>query len=73
LTGQVLPIGGIKEKVLAAKRSGVRDVILPYENKVNVAEDLKSEQIDDIQLHYVKSMEEVAKLALDPSVPPLVS
>ncbi|MCU1239246.1 MAG: ATP-dependent protease La, partial [Candidatus Solibacter sp.] len=67
LTGQVLPIGGIKEKVLAAKRSGVREVILPHENEVNVAEDLKSEQINDIQLHYVKTMEEVVGLALEPS------
>ena len=67
LTGQVLPIGGIKEKVLAAKRSGVREVIIPYENEVNVREDLKSEQIGDMELHYVKSMEEVVDLALEPS------
>ena len=66
LTGQVLPIGGIKEKVLAAKRSGVREVIIPFENEVNVLEDLKSEQIGDIKLHYVKSMEEVVDLALEP-------
>ena len=65
LTGQVLPIGGIKEKVLAAKRSGVREVIIPFENEVNVREDLKSEQIGDMQLHYVKSMEEVVDLALE--------
>ncbi len=67
LTGQVLPIGGIKEKVLAAKRSGVREVVLPAENAVNVLEDLKSEQIDDIKLHYVKAMEEVVELALEPA------
>jgi ATP-dependent Lon protease len=66
LTGQVLPIGGIKEKVLAAKRSGVREVIIPLENEVNVREDLKSEQIGDMKLHYVKSMEEVVELALEP-------
>ncbi|MFN7996457.1 MAG: endopeptidase La [Bryobacteraceae bacterium] len=66
LTGQVLPIGGVKEKVLAAKRSGVREVILPFENEVNVREDLKSEQIADMQVHYVKTMDEVAKLALAP-------
>ena len=65
LTGQVLPIGGVKEKVLAAKRSGVRQVILPFENEVNVREDLKSEQIGDIQIHYVKTMGEVVKLALE--------
>ena len=65
LTGQVLPIGGIKEKVLAAKRSGVREIIIPAENEVNVKEDLKSEQIGDIQLHYVNSMDEVAALALE--------
>ena len=65
LTGQVLPIGGIKEKVLAAKRSGVREVIIPAENEVNVREDLKSEQIGDVQIHYVKAMEEVVELALE--------
>jgi ATP-dependent Lon protease len=65
LTGEVLPVGGIKEKVLAAKRSGVREVILPAENEVNVREDLKTEQIGDVQLHYVKTMDEVAKLALE--------
>ena len=66
LTGQVLPIGGIKEKVLAAKRSGVREVILPFENEVNVKEDLKSEQIGDIKLHFVHTVEEVMELALEP-------
>jgi ATP-dependent Lon protease len=65
LTGQVLPIGGIKEKVLAAKRSGVHEVIIPFENEVNVREDLKTEQIGDMKLHFVKSMEEVVDLALE--------
>jgi ATP-dependent Lon protease len=65
LTGQVLPIGGVKEKVLAAKRSGVTEVILPEENEVNVREDLKSEQIGDMRIHYVKAMEEVVDLALE--------
>jgi ATP-dependent Lon protease len=66
LTGQVLPVGGIKEKVLAAKRAGVVEVILPFENEVNVREDLKSEQIGDMKIHYVKAMEEVVDLALQP-------
>ena len=70
LTGQVLPVGGIKEKVLAAKRSGVREVILPFENEVNVREDLKSEQIGEMKIHYVKTMEEVVELGLEkPAVP----
>jgi len=41
-------------------------VILPAENEVNVREDLKREQVGDVQLHYVKTMEEVAELALEP-------
>ena len=65
LTGQVLPVGGIKEKVLAAKRSGVREVILPFENEVNVREDLKSEQIGEMKVHYVKEMAEVEALGLE--------
>jgi ATP-dependent Lon protease len=65
LTGQVLPVGGIKEKVLAAKRSGVREVILPFENEVDVREDLKTEQIGDMLIRYVRTMEEVVDLALE--------
>ncbi|MGA2716894.1 MAG: endopeptidase La [Bryobacteraceae bacterium] len=64
LTGQILPIGGIKEKVLAAKRSGVTEIILPAENEVNVKEDLKAEQIGDIKMHYVKTMDELVPIAL---------
>jgi ATP-dependent Lon protease len=67
LTGQVLPVGGIKEKVLAARRSGVREVIMPAENEVNVREDLKTEHIADMTIHYVNSMEEVIELALENS------
>ena len=64
LSGDVLPIGGIKEKVLAAKRVGIEHVILPAENRLNVEEDLKPEQLTGIELHYVRSMEEVLKFAL---------
>ena len=70
LTGQVLPVGGIKEKVLAAKRSGVREVILPFENEVNVREDLKSEQIGEMKMHFVKAMDEVVDLALEKPAAP---
>jgi ATP-dependent Lon protease len=64
LSGLVLPVGGIKEKVLAARRVGVTDIILPKENKVQVEEDLKSEQLGDLRMHYVDTIEEVVALAL---------
>jgi len=68
LSGNVLPVGGIKEKVLAAKRAGVHDIILPAENQMNVEEDLTSEQLENISIHYVKTIDEVLELAL-PSSP----
>jgi ATP-dependent Lon protease len=64
LSGNVLPVGGIKEKVLAAKRAGVRDVILPAENKMNVEEDLTPEQLENLAIHYVKTIEEALRIAL---------
>ncbi len=64
LSGNVLPIGGVKEKVLAAKRAGVVDVILPAENKTNVEEDLTPEQLENVQIHYVKTIPEVLQFAL---------
>jgi ATP-dependent Lon protease len=68
LSGNVLPVGGIKEKVLAAKRAGVHDVILPAENKTNVEEDLTPEQLTGLTAHYVKTIDEVLEFAL-PSTP----
>src|SRR5437868_2250896 len=68
LSGNVLPVGGIKEKVLAAKRAGVRDVILPSENRQNVEEDLTPEQLVGLTTHYVKTIDEVLEFAL-PSTP----
>src|SRR5215470_4823442 len=68
LSGNVLPIGGIKEKVLAAKRAGVRDVILPAENKTDVEEDLTPEQLENLNVHYVKLIDEALEVAL-PSSP----
>src|SRR6202165_3620678 len=68
LSGNVLPVGGIKEKVLAAKRAGVHDVILPAENKTNVEEDLSPEQLVGLTTHYVKTIDEVLEFAL-PSTP----
>jgi ATP-dependent Lon protease len=64
LSGNVLPVGGIKEKVLAAKRAGVHNVILPAENETNVHEDLTAEQLRGVEVHYVKSIDEALTLAL---------
>jgi ATP-dependent Lon protease len=64
LSGNVLPVGGIKEKFLAAKRAGVKDVILPAENRMNVEEDLTSDQIDGVTIHYVSTIEQVLEIAL---------
>jgi ATP-dependent Lon protease len=68
LSGNVLPIGGVKEKFLAAKRAGVKDIIFPAENRTNVEEDLTPEQLEGVSLHWVTTLEEVLQIAL-PSTP----
>jgi ATP-dependent Lon protease len=67
LTGLILPVGGIKEKVLAAKRSGICNVVVPAENELNVKEDLKTEQLGDLKIHFARTMEELAQLVLLPA------
>jgi ATP-dependent Lon protease len=67
LSGLVLPVGGIKEKVLAAKRAGVTEVLLPHQNAPHVEEDLKKGQLEGLALHYVRTMDEVIALSLDPA------
>jgi ATP-dependent Lon protease len=64
LSGRVLPVGGIKEKVLAAHRLGVKEVILPKRNEKAVKEDLPDNVRSDIKVHLVSSIEEVLELAL---------
>ena len=66
LSGRVLPVGGIKEKVLAARRVGIREVILPRQNEKNVKEDLGEELRKDMTIHFVQTVEEVLLLALLP-------
>src|SRR3954454_13745272 len=66
LSGRVLPIGGVKEKVLAARRLGIREVILPKQNAKNVNEDLTPELRKDLTLHLVSTIDEVLALALQP-------
>jgi ATP-dependent Lon protease len=67
LSGRVLPVGGIKEKVLAARRHGLNEVILPRQNEKNVKEDLGEELRHGLTVHYVDEMDEVLKLALVPT------
>ena len=67
LSGNVLPVGGIKEKFLAAKRAGVETVILPAENRQNVEEDLMPEQIAGVTIHYASRIEDVLAVALPAS------
>ncbi len=64
LSGDVLPVGGIKEKFLAAKRAGVRDVILPVDCKQQVDEDLTPDQTEGITIHYARRIEDVLAVAL---------
>jgi ATP-dependent Lon protease len=64
LSGNVLPVGGIKEKFLAAKRAGVKTVILPSENRLNVEEDLMPEQTQGMEIHYASRIEDVLAVAL---------
>ena len=64
LSGNVLPVGGIKEKVLAAKRAGLKQIILPAENRTNVEEDLTDEQLAGLDIRYVNTIDEVLTIAL---------
>ncbi len=64
LSGIVLPVGGIKEKVLGAKRAGIREVILPSENEPNVKEDLPPEMLEGVKVHFVRTAEQALEIAL---------
>jgi len=64
LSGRVLPVGGIKEKVLAARRHGIHQVILPKANETNVREDLTDEIRRGLTVHFVSEVDEVLALAL---------
>ena len=64
LRGQVLPVGGIKEKVLAAKRSGIKTVMLCSENEKHIKQ-IPAEFVKDVSFVYVEKMDEVLSKALD--------
>lgn len=63
LRGKVLPVGGIREKILAAKRAGIKEIILCSENRKDI-EDIKKEYLKGLKFHYVDTIEEVLKYAL---------
>jgi len=63
LRGKVLPVGGIKEKILAAKRSGIKEIILSSKNKRDIQE-IEKTYIKGLTFHYVDTVDEVLKLAL---------
>jgi ATP-dependent Lon protease len=74
LSGVVLPVGGIKEKVLGAKRAGVKEVLLPADNEPNAKADLPPELLGDLKITYVHTLDEVIQNALEkePIAPPVV-
>ena len=63
LRGRVMPVGGIKEKILAAKRAGIREIILSKENKKDI-EEIKGIYIKGLTFHYVENVDEVFEIAL---------
>jgi ATP-dependent Lon protease len=63
LRGKVLPVGGIKEKILAAKRAGIKEIIMCYKNRKDV-EEIEANYISDLTFHYVENANEVLKIAL---------
>jgi ATP-dependent Lon protease len=66
LSGRVLPVGGIKEKVLAARRHGITELILPRQNEKNVKEDLTEDLRRELTIHFVSEIAEVVSIALQP-------
>jgi ATP-dependent Lon protease len=64
LRGKVLPVGGIKEKILAAKRAGIKEIILCKENEKDV-EEVPADFIKGLKFHYVEAMDEVLEMALE--------
>jgi ATP-dependent Lon protease len=68
LRGKVLPIGGVKEKVLAAHRAGVKNIVMPRDNEKDLA-DIPKNVLDTLDIHLVSTMDEVLKIALAGPLP----
>lgn len=64
ITGEVLAIGGVKEKVIGAHRAGIREVVLPYDNKVDVDE-IPSEVLKDMKINFAKTYDDVEKVVFE--------
>lgn len=70
LTGRVLPIGGVKEKLLGAIRAGISEIILPFDNEADL-EDLRPDVRDKLTIHHVEDLDQVIAIALtDGDAPP---
>jgi ATP-dependent Lon protease len=72
LSGRVLPVGGIKEKVLAARRAGIREIVMPAQNEKNVREDIQAELLENMTIYYARTIDEVLTLAF-PDLPAVLS
>jgi ATP-dependent Lon protease len=70
LRGKVLPIGGVKEKLLAAHRAGIKTIILPKDNEKDLAEIAENIQ-EDLSIQFIETMDEVLKIALDGQIQPI--
>lgn len=66
LTGRVLPIGGVKEKILAARRAGVTTIVLPQRNRKDLEEDVPADLRQGIEFHFVDDVRQVLEIALEP-------
>jgi ATP-dependent Lon protease len=69
LRGNILPVGGIKEKLLAAHRAGIREVLMPARNERDL-EDIPKDILNDLKIHLIKRMDEVLPLVLEPPAAP---
>ena len=70
LSGNVLPIGGVKEKALGAKRAGIKTLLFPEKNRKDVMEDLTDAEREDVTIHFVRDVRQVLELALEPTGEP---
>jgi ATP-dependent Lon protease len=69
LSGRILPVGGIKEKVLGARRAGITSVILPKRNEKNLIEDVPAQAREGMTFHLVETVDQVLNLALEEPIP----